>query len=312
MDDYKQMVDAYKQAGGEDVFADSDVAHVVLERDKVMGSNLVEGLEVDIKNQEPGMVAVEITVLAGHKIEKPVHMCFGVLPEAGKQFIDMDVEIEENAEVEVKADCVFPNAVEVRHEMQAEVLVKQGASYTYRESHFHGKEGGVEVLASADIELEKDSTFKTYFDLQQGRAGEVEFDYASQLAEAATLEMVARMQGKKDDRIKIKETADLNEPGARALLESKIALQDEARGEVLNELNAFAAEAKGHVECTEIIKDQATARAVPIVDVRHPQAKVTHEAAIGSVDSSQLQTLMARGLDEEEAAETIIQGMLNG
>ncbi len=50
----------------------------------------------------------------------------------------------------------------------------------------------------------------------------------------------------------------------------------------------------------------------PIVDVRHPQAKVTHEAAIGSVDSSQLQTLMARGLDEKKAAETIIQGMLNG
>ncbi|MFW6271396.1 MAG: SufD family Fe-S cluster assembly protein, partial [Bacillota bacterium] len=36
-----------------------------------------------------------------------------------------------------------------------------------------------------------------------------------------------------------------------------------------------------------------------------------HEAAIGSVDNSQLQTLMARGLDEEEASEVIIQGMLN-
>jgi hypothetical protein len=38
---------------------------------------------------------------------------------------------------------------------------------------------------------------------------------------------------------------------------------------------------------------------------------VTHEAAIGSVDSTQLQTLMAHGLDEEEASDVIIQGLLN-
>ncbi len=312
MDDYKRMVDAYKQAGGEDVFSDSDVAHVVIERDEVLGSNTVEGLEVEIKKQEAGMVAVEITVLAGYEIEKTVHMCFGVLPEEGKQFIDMDVEIEKDASVEVKADCVFPNAARVRHEMQADVVVREGGSYIYRESHFHGKKGGVKVEAKAGIKLEKDSTFKTYFDLQEGRAGSVEFDYESVLQENATLEMVARMQGQEDDKIKIRETGDLVGRNARALLESKLALQDEARGEVLNELTASAPEAQGHVECTEIVKDEAIARAVPVVDVRHPQAKVTHEAAIGSVDSSQLQTLMARGLDEEEAAETIIQGMLNG
>ena len=306
------MVEAYRKAGGQDVFADSDIAHVVLERDRVMGANTVEGLEVDIEKQKPGMVAVRINVLAGAIIEKPVHMCFGVLPEKGKQFIDMDVEIGEKASVEVKADCVFPNAISVEHRMEASVLVKEGASFIYRESHFHGEGGGVEVKARSRIDLDKASTFKTYFDLQKGRAGSVEFDYASELQEYATLEMVARMQGREDDRIRIKEAADLTGRGARALLESRLALQDRARGEVLNELNAAAPDSRGHVECTEIIKNEASARAVPIVDVQHPSAKVTHEAAIGSVDSGQLQTLMSRGLDEEEAADTIIQGMLNG
>jgi hypothetical protein len=37
---------------------------------------------------------------------------------------------------------------------------------------------------------------------------------------------------------------------------------------------------------------------------------VTHEAAIGSVDSKQLQTLMSRGLTEEKAVDLIIQGLL--
>jgi hypothetical protein len=46
------------------------------------------------------------------------------------------------------------------------------------------------------------------------------------------------------------------------------------------------------------------------VEVTHPLAHVTHEAAIGSVDSKQLQTLMSRGLDEDAATDLIIEGLL--
>jgi uncharacterized protein len=44
--------------------------------------------------------------------------------------------------------------------------------------------------------------------------------------------------------------------------------------------------------------------------VTHPEAKVTHEAAIGSVDRQQMETLMARGLSPEEAVHRIVAGML--
>jgi Fe-S cluster assembly scaffold protein SufB len=44
--------------------------------------------------------------------------------------------------------------------------------------------------------------------------------------------------------------------------------------------------------------------------VRDDRARVTHEAAIGSVGRQELETLMARGLDEEEAVDIIIRGML--
>ena len=48
---------------------------------------------------------------------------------------------------------------------------------------------------------------------------------------------------------------------------------------------------------------------MPVVEVNHPLAHITHEAAIGSVDSKQLQTLMSRGLDEDEATDLIIEGL---
>ena len=306
------MVDAYKNAGGEDVFSDSDVAHVVLERDNVLGTHEVEGLNVEVKSREKGKVAVKIEVEPGCKIENPVHMCFGVLPEEGLQQIDMELKVNQDAKIEVMADCIFPNATQVKHVMNADIHVGKGGSYTYRENHYHGEEGGVEVIAKADITLEEDSRLYTVFSLLKGRVGKIDFDYEAELEADSVMEMLARIRGEKDDKIKIREAGELKGKGARGILDSKIALQDEASGEILNEMIAHAPEAKGHVDCTEIIKDNATARAVPIVEVQHPEAKVTHEAAIGSVDDTQLQTLMARGLDEEEASDVIVQGMLNG
>jgi Fe-S cluster assembly ATPase SufC len=44
--------------------------------------------------------------------------------------------------------------------------------------------------------------------------------------------------------------------------------------------------------------------------VRDSRAHVTHEAAIGSVDNKQLETLLARGLSEDEAVDLIIEGLL--
>jgi len=37
---------------------------------------------------------------------------------------------------------------------------------------------------------------------------------------------------------------------------------------------------------------------------------VTHEASIGTVDKKELETLMAHGLDPEQATELIVSGML--
>jgi Fe-S cluster assembly scaffold protein SufB len=50
--------------------------------------------------------------------------------------------------------------------------------------------------------------------------------------------------------------------------------------------------------------------AIPIVSVTDDRAKVTHEAAIGSIDRRQVETLMARGLDESEAVDVIVSGIL--
>jgi Fe-S cluster assembly scaffold protein SufB len=123
--------------------------------------------------------------------------------------------------------------------------------------------------------------------------------------------MNARINGKGDDIITIRETGNLLGEYSRGVLTSRVAVRDNAKAEVYNKIKASAAYARGHVDCKEIIQDNGIAKATPIVEVNNPKAHVTHEASIGSVDSKQLQTLMSRGLSEEEAVELIIQGLLS-
>ena len=109
----------------------------------------------------------------------------------------------------------------------------------------------------------------------------------------------------------IKENGFLEGENSRGVLTTRVALRDKSKATVENKLIADAPEARGHVDCKEIVQDDADAEAIPIVKVNHPKAHVTHEAAIGSVDKKQLETLLARGLSEEEGVDLIIDGLLN-
>lgn len=291
------------------VLQDPEIAHLVVDHNTVLGSQLVPGLRVDVKELEDGIDA-HITVEEGTTIGKRVHLCFGMLAETGIQRILMNVTIEKNAKISVLAHCVFPNAVDLKHIMDAEITVKEGAEYTYFERHIHGPKGGIEVYPKAVVHLGEKSRFKTEFELIRGRVGLIDIDYETTCERESVLEMTARINGTGDDVIKVKETGHLIGEGARGALTTKIALRDAAKAEIYNKLTASAAYARGHVDCKEIVQDQSVAVAIPIVEVNHPKAHITHEAAIGSVDSKQLQTLMSRGLTEDEAVELIIEGLL--
>ncbi len=300
----------YEAAEIEGAISDDEVAHLVINKDEVVDMQGLPGLHVEPEPIEDG-VDILIRLEEGTVIEKPVHMCFGVTHEEGTQRIELDIEIEKNAEIGILAHCVFPNAEDVEHIMNADIRIGEGADYTYLEKHIHSPHGGIDVIPTADIVLEEDSRFRTDFELIEGRVGLIDIDYSTTCKKNSVMEMTAKVDGQKDDEIKIKETGDLIGEGARGVLNTRVALRDEANADVYNKLVAEAPEARGHVDCKEVIQGEGMAEATPIVKVSHPKAHVTHEAAIGSVDDKQLQTLMSRGLDEDEAVDLIIDGLLS-
>jgi Fe-S cluster assembly scaffold protein SufB len=287
-----------------------DTPHLIINANQVLSSHQVEGLIME-PEELPDGVRAKLRVKKGVKIGSPVHLCFGLLPERGVQHIIMDIEIEDEAEVSFMAHCTFPKAVDVEHRMEAQIKVGRQAKYSYFERHWHSDEGMVRVVPVARIELEEGAHFSTEFELLKGRVGLIEMDYRTTCQARSSAEMKARIFGRQDDRIQIREAAHLIGEGSRAVLTTHIAVKNQARAEINNEIIAEAPLARGHVDCKEIIQDNGLARAVPVVEVRNSKAQVTHEAAIGSVDSKQLQTLMARGLSEEEAVDLIIESLLS-
>lgn len=310
MSDFEQILAAYQQAGGDaESLRTPGVARLVVSGNQILASHEIPGLRMTA-NQLPAGIRARVDVAAGADIPMPVHLCFGVLPEEGVQRILVHFEIGDRAKARFMAHCTFPNARRVRHIMDGTIHVGAGATMDYRETHFHGTYGGVEVLPTARVTVDEGGRYATTFALSQGRAGRVQFDYEVDVAADGVAELNARVMGSGDDDIAVREVIRLNGPRARGLAKSRIAVRERARSDVHATTEGHAAGARGHVDCVEIVRDQAVANAVPVVRVTHPQAQVTHEAAIGTVDKKQLETLLARGLDEDAAVDVIVRGML--
>jgi Fe-S cluster assembly scaffold protein SufB len=304
------MLEAYRQAGGDpQALQLPEVATLVVSANQVLAAHQVTGVHFEAEPLEHGVKA-RIAVAPGARLERPVHLCFGVIPAEGLQEIIADYEIGDGAQVEFLAHCSFPNAVNVQHIMQARVHVGTNAALTYTEVHYHGPTGGIEVRPHAEVHVADGGRFCTTFSLTRGRAGTLHLDYLVDVGAGALAELTTKAYGKGDDEITVREVVRLNGVGARGLTRTRIAVRDKALSQVYTTTEGNAPGARGHMDCTEIVRDQAEARNTPLVIVRDDQAQVTHEAAIGTVNRKELESLLARGLDEEEAVDLIVRGMI--
>lgn len=310
MSEFEGLMKAFTDACGDKaILADKDIAHVVASGHNILSARDIDGLEVNAKESLTG-ISIKVTVKKGMKIKNPVHLCFGILHKEGTQKIKMAVHFEENASAHFIAHCIFPNAEKVTHIMDAVAEIGEGAEMKYSETHYHGPYGGIEVIPKSIVNVGKNGRYFSDFTLISGRVGKLDIDYRVETGENAVTELIAKVFGHADDKITIKEEVVLSGENARGLIKTRVALEDDASAEITGITEGKASGARGHVDCMEIVKDNATAKAIPIVSVTNPLAKVTHEAAIGSVDKRQLETLMAHGLTPEEAVDVIVKGVL--
>lgn len=308
--EFEAMLRAYEQSGGNpSLLRAPRIASVVVSGNQVLGANRVPGVDLEARTIPDGVWA-RIAIAPGTILEYPIHLCFGMLPAEGIQQILSEFDIGAAAQVEVMAHCTFPNAVKLQHRMEARIHVGSQASFSYTEAHYHGPHGGIRVFPRAKIAVDDGAQYRSAFNVLHGRVGTLDIRYEADVAARGVVEMLTRAFGSADDHITLREAMRLNGIAARGLAKTRIAVRGRARSRVFTTAEGNAPEARGHMDCTEIVRDQAVAENVPRVVVRHDRAQVTHEAAIGTVNRKELETLMARGLDEETAVDVIVRGML--
>jgi hypothetical protein len=286
-----------------------DTAHVVAYGHELISQQSIPGVRVDA-HADAGGVHARVVVEEGRVIARPVHLCFGLFERVGVQNVDLDLLLEADAQATFWSHCLFMFPEQARHAMDARIELAPGARLTYNEVHYHGVSGGIEVVPRARVMVGERAHYRADFSLVQGTVGKLAVDYDVVVGADATAELTSKVYGHFEDEIRIEERVHLDGQNARGLVKSRVAVEDTARAHIVGATYGNAEGARGHVDCLEIVRGNARASAVPEVEVSHPQAKVTHEAAIGAVDQRQLEALMARGLDPEAAVDRIILGLL--
>lgn len=310
MPELQKLLNAYAESGGnKGILTNKNIPCIFASRHSVLSMRKIEGLDVQAKESPSGLIA-NIRVIEASRIKNPFYLCFGVLNKKGEQEIKIDVKLEKNAFASFIAHCLFPNAQRVKHTMDGRIEIGEGAEMKYSENHYHGPYGGTEVIPNAIIKIGTGGRYFADFNITAGKVGKLDIDYSVEVGEKAVAELIARIFGHGDDDIRIKEKVFLVGENSHGLIKTRVAIEDQATSEVINIAEGSAKGARGHMDCMEIVKDKAIAKAIPIVNVSHPLAKVTHEAAIGSIDKKQLETLMAHGLTPEQAVDVVVKGVL--
>jgi uncharacterized protein len=291
------------------VLTDSNTAHIVADGQTVLSRQTIPGLSINI-DERGDLTIAEITITRDTRITQPVHLCFGLLQGLGSQHFRIHIRLESGAKAQFIAHGLFANATIVRHSMEKAIAIGEGAELHFVDNHIHGLSGGMAVKTTGQVSVGKYAHYRAHFSLTAGRVGKLDFEETVQADDYAVVELVSRIFGHEDDLIKINEAVNLNGRYSRSMIKSRVALEGEARADIVSITAGRAEGARGHMDCMEIIKDQAVGQSTPIVKVSHPLAKITHEAAIGTVDKKQMETLIAHGLSPEQATDMIVLGML--
>ena len=284
--------------------------NLLVDRNKIVIRYPAPGVRSEVIETPTG-VKTKVYIEPGTKLEEPVTLCFGAADNTDLQTTEGEIIVGEGADVKFQVYGAMAEGIKLKHVAKTKVIVEKNARFEFIDVHYNGGNTLIELDTETDAYVGENAYFKSVFKQIKGRAGKVRVNLKARVDKKGVVVFETKMIGKKDDEIKVEDIIYLDGEESRGISKSRIIAADQAKAEFIGETYGNAPGCRGHIDCSEIIRGKdVVVKAVPIVIVRDETAKVTHEAAIGSIDKKQLETLMARGLTEEEAVDVIVQGML--
>ncbi|MFO7882832.1 MAG: SufD family Fe-S cluster assembly protein [Kosmotogaceae bacterium] len=310
-EEYKRIAEYYNKSGGDaSNLLKKDIVSVIISGNEVIGRNTVEGVDLKVEKIENG-IEMWLNIADDVVVENPVHLCTGYLKPEGTQEVLIHVKAGKHSKVNFLSHCVFPNGKKFTHRMISDSLLEEGAEIGYKDVHYHSKDGGVTVEAIYNATLEKNARYDNSFHLTKTRVGKMKVEMKVDLGERASANIETKVYEKSDDSLDILEELNLNGEGSSGIAKTTVFATEKSKANIVNRAFGNAPYSRGHIECNEIVRgDGVNVGTMPELYVKNEKAELTHEASIGRVNVKQLETLMAKGLTEEEATQLIVRGML--
>jgi len=251
-----------------------------------------------------------VRVKAGYHIKTPVQTCMLMNRDKTIQNVHNIVIVEDGASLEMITGCsTSHHADDSLHVGVSEIYVGDNANLTFSMIHSWGKQTGVRPRTSCVVG--KNSNYTNNYVLLNPVGSLQSFPVAT-LAENASATYNTMCIAHENSDIDTGGMVNLNGKGARAEIMSRsISMGGNmcARGRMIGN----APQVKGHLECRSIVlKDGGSTVAIPELEVHVADVELTHEAAVGKIARDQIEYLMSRGLDEDQAVSMIVKGFLSG
>lgn len=250
-----------------------------------------------------------IHALPGVKTKHPVQSCLYIAKDGFSQNVHNIVIAEQGSELHIITGCATaPHLVTGLHVGISEFYVKKGAKLVFTMIHDWGDKVNVRPRTVTKVD-EGGVIISNYISLRP--VGSLQMYPTTHLnGKGAVARFNSVLVAGKGSLLDVGSKIVLNAPETRAEIISRGISSGGsivARGNLIGKVAGI----KAHLECKGLILNDGLMQAIPELTGHVPGVEMSHEASVGKIDQQEIEYLMARGLNEEEAISTIVRGFLN-
>ncbi len=251
-----------------------------------------------------------IRALPGAQVEQPVESCLYLRTDRFAQHVHNLVIVEEGARLHIITGCTtHPGVHSGLHIGVSEFYVRPGGQLTFTMVHNWAED--VHVRPRTGVLVEAGGRFISNYILLRPVKSVQMYPTVTLAGPEAVASLNSILIAQPGSELDVGGRAILKAPHTRAEI---IARSLTTGGKCISRghLVGQAPDIKAHLECRGLIlAPHGIIYAVPELEGQTAGVDMSHEAAVGRIAAEEIEYLMARGLDEEEAVSTIVRGFLN-
>lgn len=251
-------------------------------------------------------------VIIAHKGSKnvlPIQTCL-FLGRDRIQHVHNIIIAEEGAELHIISGCASGSHVGKggAHYGISEFYIKKDAKISFTMIHYWGED--IEVQPRSASIIEENGVFLSNYVCMQPVKKIQMYPTATLTGANSVARFSSIVISPPGSHMDLGSRAVLEAPGASAELVTRAITKG---GTIISRghINGKVAGTRGHLECKGLILKDGIIYAIPEIEGSVVGTELSHEAAVGKIAKDEIEYLMSRGLNEDEATATIIRGFLD-